>query len=330
MEPGGAASGLPAVTVVAAFHRPSWSMVQAQIASLLRQTGVRLRLVGVIDGAETAQDHGLMALLAEAGFDVLINAENQGAVATFARGLEYALETAAEGECFAYCDQDDVWHDSKLAKSAAHLAASAAHLVYCDARVIDDAGEIVASSLHDFESRQEPEDLLQHLLLNAVTGMTALFTRDTAELALRLLRATSTSFLHDHVTAIAAASLGTTARLAEPLVDYVQHGENQLGARPHNPAWRRRSLGVFHLWAYRATSSAMFDERRTIASALDREGRLPANIATMFLVRRPGFFRFEVTYIAAIRRLITQRQYRRAMLCLRMMDAAFSRWLRGI
>ncbi|WP_373506288.1 glycosyltransferase [Aestuariivirga sp.] len=319
-------AGLPRVAVIAAFHEAGRDLVERQVDSLLRQQGVALRLIGVLDGAKTAQDRELTGYLERSGFILIRNDTPLGAGAAFARGLAFAIETSEGEEWFSYCDQDDVWHAGKLARSLACLQETSAQLVHCDARVIDEEGRVIAPSLHRYERRQEPEDLHQHLLLNAVTGMTSLFTAQTARLAVRLIEANTTSILHDHVTAAAAASLGRVEFLPEPLVDYIQHDRNQVGANAYDPSARRRSFGLRHLRAYRAKSCRMFEERRAVAAALAREGALPQPLATMFVIQRTGLARLAATYIRAIARLLAHGQRRRAMLCIRMMDAAIMMW----
>lgn len=324
-----ARSAPPAVHVVMALHKPVMAQLEAQVASVLAQEGVRLAVTAVLDGAETAGDSELRLFMEAAGFAIVTIGEAVGARAAFAEGLNAALGTAEEGAVFAYCDQDDVWHMEKLARLASYIAETRSELVYCDARVVAEDGRLIAPSLHHFESREEPEDLLQHLLLNAVSGMTAVFTRHTAELAVPLMRSCDdNSLLHDHLTALAAASLGQTRYLPETLVDYVQHASNSLGARPHVRAWKKRTLGVGSLSLYRATSKEMFAERRSAAEVLARTGVLPRKLEAMFLTRWPGFFEFEAAYIGSILALLRQRQYRRAMLCVRMWDAAFSAWVK--
>ena len=320
--------GPPRVAVIVAFHEAGRDLVERQVDSLLRQEGVALRLIGVLDGANTAGDQELTGYLERCGFDLIRNDTPLGPGAAFGKGLAFALESSRGEEWFAYCDQDDVWHAAKLARSLARLQETSAQLVHCDARVVGEDGHIIANSLHRYERREEPEDLLQHLLLNAVTGMTSLFTARTARRAVGLIEANATSILHDHLTALAAASLGRVDFLPEPLVDYVQHGGNQVGANAYDPAARRRSLGLGHLLAYRAKSSRMFAERRAAAAALAAAGALPQPLAIMFMIQRAGLVRLSATYTAAIVRMLLHGQRRRAMLCIRMMDAAVMSWLR--
>jgi O-antigen biosynthesis protein len=316
------------VHVVMAIHKPDMEHLRAQVASLTGQNGVFLRITAVLDGCDVSETDMIRRSLEGAVSAILVSPVARGPRAAFAQGLKHAVETSGEDCLFAYCDQDDVWHPDKLARLSAALEQKGAELVYCDARLVDDEGGEIAPSLHAYESREEAKDLLQHLLLNAVSGMTAIFTRKTALLALTLMdEVVAKDLLHDHLTVLAAASLGQTNRLAEPLVDYVQHADNALGAKPYRR--KRRKLGVGPLSLYRAKSRAMFNQRRSAAQALARAGVLPRKLEAMFLTRRPGGFELASAYVSSIVSLLAQGQYRRAMLCIRMGDAAVSQWMEG-
>ena len=322
---------VPAVTVVVAFYKPAIAAAKRQIDSLLAQSGVRLSIVAVLDGPETADDPALAHLLARPGIEITRNPQALGVRGAFGSGLRLALSKAAGiAQFFAYADQDDIWHPAKLSRSIAVLRSSGAKLVHCDARVVDERGRLIAPSLHRYETRREAGDLLGTLLLNNVTGMTAVFTPDTAKLTLALIDCYRGSLLHDHITAAAAASLGRVVLLDEPLMDYVQHENNQIGARLHHP-WRSRAFGIGHLAAYRRMSALLFEERRPIASALAARGLLPPHIATMFLAgSTPGYLSLIISCGMAIWRMVVQGQPRRAMLAIRMMDAAFMQRRRGV
>ena len=317
---------LPAVTVVVAFHKPQMAAAARQIGSLLAQTGVRLSIVAVLDGLETADDPALAGLLDRPGIAIIRHPKPLGVRGAFGSGLRLARSNAANGDSyFAYADQDDFWHPAKLCRCLRLLRSSGAQLVHCDARVVDERGGLIAPSLHRYETRREPRDLLGALLLNTVTGMTAAFTGDTARLTIALIDSYKGNLLHDHITAVAAASLGRVVLLDEALIDYVQHQGNQLGARLHYP-WRSRALGAGHLAAYRRTSALMFEERRPLAIALEAHKLLPPALAAMFLAGpAPSYLRLLVCCESAIWHLLAQGQPRRAMLAMRMMDAAFTR-----
>jgi hypothetical protein len=80
------------------------------------------------------------------------------------------------------------------------------------------------------ERRSRDYSLANIIIMNAVTGMTAVFDRRTAETAIVLGAGTVVDVLHDHLVALAAALSGEIIYLDAPLVDYVQHGRNTIGA----------------------------------------------------------------------------------------------------
>lgn len=312
--------------VIIAFHLPDPDSALRQVDSMARQSDVAVRIVAVLDGAETAGRADLRDLLQRNNAVLAVNERPLGVRDAFARGLSTALELSqSESDCFAYCDQDDVWHDRKLYDCLSALRSGSLHLVHCDARVVDAAGAERAASLHRFETRRQAHNLLQAILLNAVTGMTTLFTRDAALLASAVMTRYRGALLHDHVTAVAAASKGKIGFLDKALVDYVQHDGNQIGARLRRSPWRRRAMGLSHVAMYRETSARLFEERRGLCLALAENGMLPARMATLFLTgERPSLPAFLLRYFSAVASLVMKGQGRRAMLCLRMMDAALT------
>lgn len=312
----------PRVAVIVAFHKPVIADAARQLQSLKNQTSADLTIFAVLDGAETVADGGLGKLLALHDCRVVALEEQLGVRQAFAAGLAAAL-TGSAG-LFAYCDQDDVWDHAKLERTCAALLGANAALAHCDARVVSDDSRLIAPSLYRYESRREPADLFGMLLLNTVTGMTAVFTRATAEVAVKLCDGFDGHLLlHDHLTAIAAASLGRVIFVDETLLDYVQHGTNQVGARPH-VARRSRLLGAGHFAAYRRTSARMFHERRGAALLLAAQGVLPWSLRTMFVTgERRNVPALVFNYGVAVARLLLRGEGRRAMLALRMLDAGF-------
>ena len=295
--------------------------------SLLVQTSIALRVVAVLDGPETCSNPSLRSRLAHPAIEVVECDTRNGVRKAFEFGLRHALrQPGPDDSLYAYCDQDDIWHEDKLRLMSAFLAAGKHDLVHCDARVVGVGGQEIAPSLHRYESRRESKDLLQTLLLNTVTGMTSVFTARAARLALSLMSDYSGSLLHDHITAVAAASLGGVGLLDRALVDYVQHDANEVGAKRKRAAWRWRSIGLGPLAAYRQTSLNLFDDRRGLAANLYREGHLPDALGRMFLAGNDASAaRIAFAFGGTVIGLLAAGDGRRAMLALRMMDAALRR-----
>ena len=276
------ADDINSVAVVMAIRDPDCQLLQAQLQSLIAQRGVGLTLFAVIDGDGAISPEGLRLLKAH-GARIIASDVHLGIRTAFFAGLAAALAGDAGGaRYFAYCDQDDVWHAEKLAVSIAALKETGARLVHCDARVVDEAGREIAASLHRYERREPADTLLDHVLINYVTGMTSVFTRETARTALALSRDLDSETLHDHITAVAAAATGEVRFLDRRLVDYVQHGGNSLGAIARRKNRWRDVLGLKHIRAYRKTSLRLFRERRALVRHLQREGLAPDDLCRMF------------------------------------------------
>lgn len=154
-----------------------------------------------------------------------------GVAGNFARAL-----AAATGEVVVLSDQDDRWAPDRIERT---VAAFAAHrdvdLVHADARLVDADGEPLGVTLFEALGASDAE-LAQidagrgyevMLRRNLVTGATAAVRRGLVERALPV----PDGWIHDEWLAIVAAATARTLVLRESVVDYRQHGANQIGAR---------------------------------------------------------------------------------------------------
>ncbi len=156
-----------------------------------------------------------------------------GVVGNFADALG-----ACRGDLIALSDQDDVWAPDKLARLVPLFAADARlQLVHTDARLVDAAGEPLGLTLLDaLEATAAERDGLSSgdafavlLRRNLVTGATVVLRRELVDRAAPFV----TEWVHDEwLAALAAAQSPHGLRLVpEPLIDYRQHGANEIGAR---------------------------------------------------------------------------------------------------
>jgi O-antigen biosynthesis protein len=209
-----------------------------------------------------------------------------GLLANVQRGLEAALASSAPDDLFAFADQDDIWHNDKLAKSVAALPAGLVAACTHDARVVDSAGQLVAPSLHAYERRHDYLDQLGLLVANTVSGMTMLMTRDAVLRSVPFPQSVP-EMLHDWWIALVVSGAGSIRRVDEALVDYRQHQANRIGAKrvdtfSHftlNP--RRSFLGK----QYREMARHTFKLRRHIATELRKRDALSPAVANLFLER---------------------------------------------
>lgn len=191
-----------------------------------------------------------------------------GIVANFADALQHA-----RGDLIALSDQDDVWHPGKLrAVEAAFDADPSLLLVHSDARLVDAAGAPIGMTLLEALEATEGErsglergDAFSTLLRrNLVTGATAVLRRELLALAAPF----PPGWVHDEWLAAIAAAVGTVRLIPDQLIDYRQHGANQIGAR--RPGMRDRWAKLREPREPRA--SRMVARSAALVAALERLG----------------------------------------------------------
>jgi hypothetical protein len=190
------------IAVCLAVHRPEPARLERQLASVDAQRGVEWTLVREDDE------------------------QGSGPWTTFERC--YA-RVGREADLVAPCDQDDVWHPSKLATLSAALGAGAT-MAFCDLRIVDATGSVL-SPTYWTDRVATWDDLGAELQTNVVTGAACLVRREVLEVALPFPAELDGSF-HDHWLAVCALALGELAYVDQALVDYVQHDANVVGWSP--------------------------------------------------------------------------------------------------
>jgi hypothetical protein len=211
--------------------------IGAQLDSIFAQTVAPVELV-VSDDASTdstldivVERHGAhVAAGGSVALRILRNAEPLGVTGNFEQAI-----LACSSEFIALSDQDDVWRSDRLERSLESFERSAeVLLVHSDARLVDAAGAVVHPSLLDaLEVSAEARraivaggafDLLMRR--NLMTGATMCVRRSLAQLAAPF----APGWVHDEWLAIIASVVGRIDLVQEPLIDYRQHGGNEIGA----------------------------------------------------------------------------------------------------
>lgn len=203
-----------------------------QLDSIFRQT---MAVDEVIVSDDASRD-GTVALVRAAfaehpdapSLTLLENAEPLGVT----RNFEQAIAACSHG-LVVLSDQDDRWAADRIEKTVAAFEAGVL-LVHGDARLIDAAGAPLPSSLFDAYGVDDRMRELEasggafdiFLKRNLVTGATAAFRRELAVAAAPF----PDGWVHDEWLAIVAASTGRIVPLADRLIEYRQHGGNEIGA----------------------------------------------------------------------------------------------------
>lgn len=208
--------------------------VAQQLASIFDQTLKPQQIVVSDDGSTDGTVDVVRAFVAQhpsSSIEVTILPvdANRGVTANFQRAIE-----ACSGDLIALCDQDDVWHPDRLAIAAREFEDSVL-LTHADARLVDADGTSLGLTLFEALQISEPEltairqgDAFgAYLRRNLVTGATVMFRREVLNQATPFPQ----EWVHDEWLAIIAAAVGRVSVIDEQLIDYRQHGSNQIGVQ---------------------------------------------------------------------------------------------------
>lgn len=152
------------------------------------------------------------------------------------------LLAASDADYVLFSDQDDRWHPTKVARTLEALQTlesphGAQHpcLAFCDLRVVDADLTVQHPSLWAFQGLDVSAGLHPcHLLMeNVVTGCAMGINAAARDLGLPI---PDQAIMHDWWLALCCVFTGHVAAIQEALIDYRQHGGNDVGAS----RWRLR------------------------------------------------------------------------------------------
>ncbi len=216
----------PQISILMAVYDPRLDWLKEQLVSLNEQTYPNLHLYVRDDASPTVPFGKIEELTAECitsfPYTVRRNETNLGSNGTFA-----LLTQEAEGSCFAYCDQDDIWLPEKLAVMQEALQREKACLVCSDMYIIDGNGDRIADSIteirrhHIFRSGEGLADTLWYF--NFASGCALLVRADLAKKALPW----NPYMYYDHFITFFCANEGKIISLPQPLILHREHGTNQ-------------------------------------------------------------------------------------------------------
>jgi glycosyltransferase involved in cell wall biosynthesis len=275
--------------------------IRQQLESLATQTLLPQELVVCDDGSTDDTLAIVAAFQRVAPFPVRIqrNAVRLGYADNFLHGC-----TLATGQLIAFCDQDDVWLPTKLARCVAALTADAGVLLAIhSATVVDGDLRPRGFAKPDFAAATVLPPSGGELDFS-LPGFAMVFSRDliraatAADRAHDAMKAGRPLMAHDQWLVFLARCGGRVAHLPERLALYRQHGGNHCGATDTaapGPTWQR------------AANEAAYRQR---AEASEYYGKFLAGLA----VRASGPWRHHLSDSAGHYRQQAQTYTARALL----------------
>jgi glycosyltransferase involved in cell wall biosynthesis len=145
------------------------------------------------------------------------------------------LMVAERNDYLMLCDQDDVWHTDKIARTLAKLndmearhGATTPCLTHTDLTVVDESLHVINPSFRAaMDADWTRTTLRDQIVQNTATGCTIMYNRALANLLTEVPRY---AVMHDWWLPLVACAFGYMEPLATATIDYRQHAHNVIGA----------------------------------------------------------------------------------------------------
>ena len=214
----------PLVSILLAVYKPNEKWLIEQLISLNEQSYENLNLFVYDDCPDFPVDEELFRkYITNFDYEIVRGKVNRGSNKAFEE-----LTKAADGEYFAYCDQDDIWEINKISLMMKKFNDDV-KLVCCDLSIIDDNSKKTHESIRDIRKRivyKSGYGLAKDLLIsNFVTGCAMIVRREIALIAIPFIN----ELIHDQWISIISSINGKIEFVDKQLVRYRQHRNNQTG-----------------------------------------------------------------------------------------------------
>ncbi|MBQ8488635.1 MAG: glycosyltransferase family 2 protein [Pseudobutyrivibrio sp.] len=190
--------------------------------------------------------------------------------------------TQVEAEIYFFCDQDDVWHETKIEKSLHALGKiNTPACVFTDMWVTDESLNVLSDSFIRYIGRTPDNTAYSQILIdNPAAGTTMCFNRALRDLVVELLPEIDINNIpmHDALVLALADIMGQVIAIDEPLVYYRQTGHNTMGATTETDSDKRnRNVADLKDGSIFAKKKAFVMEARLFAAELSKADFIPVD-----------------------------------------------------
>ena len=220
------------------------SFIQEQLDSIATQTHQNWTLF-VSDDGSTDDTLNLIEDFAAKGHQVtLFDGPKEGGAENYMSLLRKM--DISKTAMLAFCDQDDVWTNDRLARGIDALDTRPADVpaLYCSGLWVTDD---TLSNPRLYEPRRRTPGFRNALVQNIASGNTVLLNTSGAKLAIGQAAQAGQVVVHDWwLYQLVTGAGGSVIHDPEPTIYYRQHGQNQIGANDSVAAKRARLRMVLH------------------------------------------------------------------------------------
>ena len=190
--------------------------------------------------------------------------------------------TQVEAEIYFFCDQDDVWHETKIEKSLYALGKiNTPACVFTDMWVTDESLNVRSDSFIRYIGRTPDNTAYSQILIdNPAAGTTMCFNKALRDLVVELLPEIDINNIpmHDALVLALADIMGQVIAIDEPLVYYRQTGHNTMGATTETDSDKRnRNVADLKDGSIFAKKKAFVMEARLFAAELSKADFIPVD-----------------------------------------------------
>lgn len=198
--------------------------IDQQIESLLKQTSVAITITIRDDGSRSEFQQTLKRYRDKHSCIQLTLAENKGLPDSF---FQLMSDCDKSHHYYAFCDQDDIWPENKLAQAIEALEKTPHPIaLYCSRQTyISDSGSIIGESF----TPSKPLGLKNAAFENIAVGCTCVFTPALLAAATPQSNEIPSIIMHDWWIYLIATACGRVIFDIEPSTYYRQHNNNVIG-----------------------------------------------------------------------------------------------------
>lgn len=234
---------LPRVAILLATFNGELYLKE-QLASIARQHGGQFSLI-VSDDGSSDQTHNYLHQFKKENPAIPVRIV-KGPGRGFAENFRFLIQTAAtDFDYYAFCDQDDIWMDSKIAHSIAALTGMLENTaaLYCGrTNLIDSSGKIIGNS--PLFARAPS---FSNALVQSIAGGNTMTLNAFGFKILQEVSKTNPFISHDWFAYQVISAVGGSVIFDDqPQIYYRQHKNNVIGKNTGIRAKCRRLVDVFN------------------------------------------------------------------------------------